>query len=1209
MELEVTFVDRGANVYDLKRAIGSFLHSDDFYNPSDAKARPVNFKVTLNEGPNGIQHNGTAVLIVPTQRIGDKFMKLIYGKGKAVRLKGRKLGFRKTGQKPDYKISQSLDKTPYLNPDIEEARDDKLSKLDVALWVDKVQFGVLYRNPDDPPHISRRFSTEYELAPRDRGAGLIFIEYDHKLIRLQLGDPTKEQDAYNIAISFSNLRRLAIGNDFGNPFICFDMRTPPVFQLEKFNRTFTGDQYQDNRKFRQRISALNPSHELVAPYAHQLRVVLHHDDDIAKFVELCRIAELPRPFRANVEASQQEFFGRRVQHQIKKILLGFEWNVAFQIESLLRNGLVNTGELLNNLLEPIRELTEREPTTAADTLRLYTEALRAKDRAESSLDCLIRVLTQEAGPRRPKLPSGTFLCHHVTVTPSRILLEGPYAVQSNRVIRKYLEYQDNFIRVDFRDEDRLQYRWEQDVDGASLLQSRVGGILKNGIEIAGRFFEFLAYSNSALRQHAVWFVRPFNGPNGFIDAHVIRSELGDFSRLLKNPSKYAARIAQAFTATDPSVSITRDQWEEMDDMGKDPYWFTDGVGTISKQLGDMIWDALCAERDEHYRKQVQPSAYQIRFLGYKGMVVVDEQLEGIKMRLRPTMNKFEGPQEERADIEIARAFERPGITYLNRPLIMILEDRGVEKSAFTALQDRAVADIHMASDTVPQARSLFRTHGLGNGYKLGYLFQCFTALNLGFQNEKLMPLENIFIDRLIQIGKANVLRDIKNNARIPVPDSWHLVGVADEGPAYQAAGYEDVFCLKEGQIFACVQRPDEEPEYIQGPVVISRSPTVHPGDVQRVWAIGKPPEDKLCLFRNLRNVVVLPSVGERSLASMLGGGDLDGDLYSIIKESTLLPTEHCEAASYVSVGTREIDHECTIEDVCDFIVEYINSDVLGLLSDRHLIIADQSKYGTKDQKCLQLSELCSQAVDYSKNGIPVDMQRSPRRLIPYKPDWKQADETVLHDIDYYISTRALGELFRSIPTPQKPPRIPPANPNAPRYPPLSDSISAALREHVERHLGYWLNADQEVAEVSKLFDAYARELKYICLTHSLTDDPDDRLEEEEVVLGTIMANCTQHRYRQDRVYRMRLHSSVLARDIQRKIYEYELNATTGSLRYGLSQAWLAWDFGMRNRTIFGANSFALIALGVICNILEAFGDIDLKAVRTSVNDDDDDDED
>ena len=54
------------------------------------------------------------------------------------------------------------------------------------------------------------------------------------------------------------------------------------------------------------------------------------------------------------------------------------------------------------------------------------------------------------------------------------------------------------------------------------------------------------------------------------------------------------------------------------------------------------------------------------FAGYKGVVGVDERLEGIKIRLRESMNKFHIPGDGDAEIEIARAFERPGVAYLNR---------------------------------------------------------------------------------------------------------------------------------------------------------------------------------------------------------------------------------------------------------------------------------------------------------------------------------------------------------------------------------------------------------------------------------------------------------------------------------------------------------------------------------------------------------------
>lgn len=58
--------------------------------------------------------------------------------------------------------------------------------------------------------------------------------------------------------------------------------------------------------------------------------------------------------------------------------------------------------------------------------------------------------------------------------------------------------------------------------------------------------------------------------------------------------------------------------------------------------------------------------YQIRFLGYKGVVAVDEQLKGIQMCLRPSMGKFENKKAKEAEIEIAQAFERPVTCYLNR---------------------------------------------------------------------------------------------------------------------------------------------------------------------------------------------------------------------------------------------------------------------------------------------------------------------------------------------------------------------------------------------------------------------------------------------------------------------------------------------------------------------------------------------------------------
>jgi RNA-dependent RNA polymerase len=70
------------------------------------------------------------------------------------------------------------------------------------------------------------------------------------------------------------------------------------------------------------------------------------------------------------------------------------------------------------------------------------------------------------------------------------------------------------------------------------------------LELGGCALEFLAYCTSALCEHSVWFVSPFRDPaEEYVTSEKIRSSLGDFSKFLRIPSKYVARIAQAFTAT------------------------------------------------------------------------------------------------------------------------------------------------------------------------------------------------------------------------------------------------------------------------------------------------------------------------------------------------------------------------------------------------------------------------------------------------------------------------------------------------------------------------------------------------------------------------------------------------------------------------------------------------------------------------------------
>ncbi|KAH6918359.1 RNA dependent RNA polymerase-domain-containing protein [Coprinopsis sp. MPI-PUGE-AT-0042] len=1206
MDILISHVDRDHDRWSVIRAIAAVLHAGE----SDEE-RKVNFQVEMYKNPaGGVSHNGRGKMTVPYRSTGQKFLLAV--REKPIVLGSRKITFRAVEgprARPDPSTVATLARKPFSDPDIEEKHFRISQELDRRLCVELVQFGVFYR--PDYSQGERAFSVEWERNYAKQSASHLRLHYDHKLLRIELGSNATEYEGFNININFSSITKMALGSDSSKPYICFLLETPPNIEQFPMNRSFSGDKRADNKDWKRRVDYLDPKHRTVGPYATQLRIVLWEPDDDKVFFQLCEHAGIHNlitwrkfPGQKQILADHKGFFEHKKLYALHRRLEKLPWLVAFQMEALLHNGLLHT-DLINQLLPRVEDLVQRHQhrrSYVAELLRLYQESLQT--RSEHPLDVFDSVLRSfNYVDPHTTLSKGLFLCNHVTFTPTRMLLEGPVPTQSNRVIRQYEEFQEHFIRVDFKDEDRLQYRWDHEVDGAIFVRNRVGDTLKYGFELAGRHFQFLSHSMSSLRQHGVYFMAPFKDKDGVtIDPEYIRNSLGDFhgTPLLKCPSKYAARIAQAFTATHPSVRVRRSEWEEIPDIGSSPYLFTDGVGTISQALADRIWENIT--KDGHRISKARPDAFQIRFLGYKGVVAVDRELDKtsgtIRMRLRPSMRKFENKRAEDAEIEIAQAFYAPNACYLNRPLVMLLEDLGVRKEEFLSLQRQEIADAYTIDASLKQFLRFISGHNLGKPFRLPYLLHRLQSLGLDISpNAPDTSIDTPFLRLLRSVAINDVLRDIKHSARIRIPDSYLLVGIADEGPFYEERGYENVFKLEQHQIYACIQRPeDDKPTWIRGQCSISRSPVAHLGDVQRVYAVGEPPEGMFCAFRHLRNVVVLPSVGKRSLASCLGGGDVDGDLYAVIQNADLLPPSPAEPADYASAGTKTLDRDSTVHDICDFIVEYINSDVLGLLSDRLLVIADQSNEGFADPACKKLAGLCSQAVDYPKNGIPINLDdhNMPLTLIRCKPDWHAAEVVSPRDTDYYRSTRALGHLYREV----KLRNISDEDKSlssTTRFAPLTDPISSALKPYVKAFLGVETGPKHQHDETAKIFSRYEKELSYICVTHTLSNTPDVKLLEAEVVAGTILAKCSQKRMRSDRIYRLRLHASTLVNDTQWDLKGGRHRKGMSSFddlqtcRIGLKGAWRAWEYSQKYSERFGTNSFGLIALGAIFDCLERLG--------------------
>jgi hypothetical protein len=137
---------------------------------------------------------------------------------------------------------------------------------------------------------------------------------------------------------------------------------------------------------------------------------------------------------------------------------------------------------------------------------LYRSEDDGANAARRCFDAAVEEYDSQTTRQNVKPTDGSiYEAYHATVTPTTIVLDGPYPERSNRVIRAYKEENhEAFLRVTFAEEGRLQFRFDKEVDSREYVRDRIGPILFDGLCIAGRKFDFLAYSQSALKEHSVW---------------------------------------------------------------------------------------------------------------------------------------------------------------------------------------------------------------------------------------------------------------------------------------------------------------------------------------------------------------------------------------------------------------------------------------------------------------------------------------------------------------------------------------------------------------------------------------------------------------------------------------------------------------------------------------------------------------------------------
>ncbi|KIP09624.1 hypothetical protein PHLGIDRAFT_28970 [Phlebiopsis gigantea 11061_1 CR5-6] len=1136
-------------------------------------------------------------------QVGQHFLREYGGKRprKTIRVgaPGRILAFELSRHEPRPELVYRLRQLPYVDPKQAEDRAALLAQLRTRLVsVSTIQCGWQCRDGV--------FSVEYE--KYCSGIGRLGFDDDRRQFRLRIHE---EDRNLVIAIRASQISAasLALDSKKGSPTIAFTLAYPPVYESEPPTPVDFDDIFDlfdmtarrtSSGPSRVRLSALDDEHREHTPFSSlAFRIVCEGEYAVENFKWICAHAHisLHTDFLA---AEYRDIFSAELCTIYAAWLPILRYEIAFQVDAIARAGTLSIEELffLRNEIEEtiegngtvwtaafIRYFAYQAQDTSWYMIARDGSYYRALQKYFKFCRGMFVLPVSQENREMHKTREDTFECYHARITPTRILLDGPFPERSNRVMRKYAGYTSNFLRVSFSDENGAQYRFDRDVDGRSLIYERLGEPLLHGFEIAGRRFEWLAYSQSGLKQHSVWFMAPFSahdvkGEVATVNAETIIADLGTFHNiphdpeLMKCPARYGARIAQAFTTTEAAVEV---EVEEvfLDEDIKDSTGrrsFTDGVGTMSEELASDIWSALQNKSVRHRRYgRCMPKAIQIRFQGYKGMLSLDYRLQGRAICLRPSMKKFEAPGSMM--IEVASVFNKPTRFYLNRPLIMLLEGLQVRGGydIFKTLQDAVIRDTKEAVESFQGAASLCESYGLGPAFKLSSIFS--NLAKFGVQ-----ALADTFLRQVLNFGIYHVLRDLKYRARIPVPGGYSLVGVAD------VHGY-----LEEGQVFACVSSQEgEEAIYLEGPTMITRSPTIHPGDVQVVHAIGRPPSGSVFDIEPLTNSVVFSTKGSRPLASCLSGGDLDGDVFVCTTMKDLLPTVICKPAEYAVAERRTIDHKSTREDLADFIMEYLYSDNIGIIASTWLITADQSDQGIFDENCMTLARLQSDAADYPKSGRPVPLRDIPRYKIPgMKPDWN-APEIADGPGLFYESRRYIGRLYREV-------RLAVPRVQQPTFHPLDgvpsvkaildslrqskvvarDPIEIAISSQVPTSIQTEVLASttyRHAKDMSSAFVDYVQTLRHISASFGVSHQRASKLTEEELVVGTIVAQSSQPRARSEATSQMREQTTLLANRISAMITE------SHDGKESLNRAWLAYKISRLQPAAFGSRSFRLIAM-------------------------------
>ncbi|KAA1476614.1 hypothetical protein DENSPDRAFT_827653 [Dentipellis sp. KUC8613] len=531
-------------------------------------------------------------------------------------------------------------------------------------------------------------------------------------------------------------------------------------------------------------------------------------------------------------------------------------------------------------------------------------------------------------------------------------------------------------------------------------------------------------------------------------------------------AKWAARFSLGLSNSVPGILLESSQICHIDDVvseawdgvGKPPSEMdmTDGCGYINRTALEMLHSRL-----GHWERR--PVALQVRVCGAKGLLLehpgkAENALEHPHVWLRPSQTKIKhaphGPLDPaHRTIEVLRAAHMRTPVRLSKESVINLAENGVPHECFRALMraslveavDALVGDWLsenamlrlwdavareggvMAARSARQAAGLARVRGLrafdvddddddeegGEGrvrssaWWADEISGCpssleetvLVMLDSGFRPDE----EYVLSQKLHEVTKKAIKSQVsKGRVIVPMGCSAFIVpdptGKLQPGQIYFRSSH---FNLKtpEGEL----------KDKVLGPALVMRNPVKLSRDVQKVEVVNVPELD------NYFDVIVFPVQGPHSLASLLGGGDYDGDKVEVIWEPEIvaaftnadlklseMPPDFMDSFKRENKSVESVLQDVSSKST-DARVHEFQSYLMGPMRDSPVVgtysgLHDNAMYafGYNDPRTVRLAHMFCATLDGSKTGMSVrpEVYRRDRDQFwsSRAPEWKVLKE-------------------------------------------------------------------------------------------------------------------------------------------------------------------------------------------------------------------------